>query len=96
MVVTIVFPAWCVKYKSSKMAVHFIQWYIIFGLCIISTVNSSDITNLVFGQLTDGMPAAFGDFNSDELTDVFVLRDNGRTVEIFLAAEEEPLLRQVR
>lgn len=54
---------------------------------------TSDITNLVFGKLTDGMPAAFGDFNSDELTDVFVLRDNGHTVEILLAHEEEPILR---
>lgn len=36
-------------------------------------VCSSDITHLVFGGFTDGMPAAFGDFNSDELTDVFVL-----------------------
>lgn len=34
---------------------------------------ASDITNLVFGKSTDGMPAAFGDFNSDELTDVFVV-----------------------
>lgn len=56
----------------------------------------SDITNQVFGHLTDGMPAAFGDFNSDELTDVFVLRDGGKTLEIFLAAEEEPLLRVAR
>lgn len=34
---------------------------------------ASDITNLVFGKPTDEMPAAFGDFNSDELTDVFVV-----------------------
>jgi len=38
------------------------------------------------------MPAAFGDFNSDELTDVFMLRQDRRTVEIFLAADQEPLL----
>lgn len=65
-------------------------------LCLASVLEASDITNLVFGSLTDGMPAAFGDFNSDELTDVFVLRDGGKTMEIFLAAEEEPLLRVVR
>lgn len=65
-------------------------------LCFANIVNGSDITNQVFGHLTDGMPAAFGDFNSDELTDVFVLRDGGKTMEIFLAAEEEPLLRVVR
>ncbi|KOC62579.1 T-cell immunomodulatory protein [Habropoda laboriosa] len=56
-------------------------------------VNCSDITPAVFGNVLDGMPAAFGDFNSDELTDVFMLRENGTTVEIFLAAEQEPLLR---
>lgn len=54
----------------------------------------SDITNNVFtSSLTSSLPAAFGDFNSDELTDVFVIRNNGRTMEIFLAHEEEPLLR---
>ncbi|CAK9798639.1 T-cell immunomodulatory protein [Anthophora quadrimaculata] len=56
-------------------------------------VRCSDITPAVFGNVLDGMPAAFGDFNSDELTDVFMLRKNGTTVEIFLAAEQEPLLR---
>lgn len=70
--------------------------YFILLCCVWNVSKCSDITNLVFGSLTDGMPAAFGDFNSDELTDVFVLRDNGKTVEIFLAAEEEPLLRLAR
>lgn len=65
-------------------------------LCFAISTQASDITNLVFSHLTDGMPAAFGDFNSDELTDVFVLRDGGKTIEIFLAAEEEPVLRVVR
>ncbi|CAH0555340.1 unnamed protein product [Brassicogethes aeneus] len=59
----------------------------------LNLVNCSDITSLVFGSNTDGMPAAFGDFNSDELTDVFVLLDNGKSVEILLGHEEEPLLR---
>ena len=62
-------------------------------LSVFVSVRTSDITKSVFGPLTDGMPAAFGDFNSDELTDIFVLRDNSTTVEIFLSAEEEPLLR---
>ncbi|KZC06982.1 T-cell immunomodulatory protein [Dufourea novaeangliae] len=62
------------------------------GLAIGAT-RCSDITSPVFGDVLDGMPAAFGDFNSDELTDVFMLRKNGTTVEIFLAAEQEPLLR---
>lgn len=62
--------------------------------CGVVSVQSSDITNNVFSpSLTDSIPSAFGDFNSDELTDMFVIRDKGRTLEIFLADEEEPLLR---
>ncbi|XP_031835789.1 T-cell immunomodulatory protein [Nomia melanderi] len=61
---------------------------------LIGTTRCSDITAAVFGGVLDGMPAAFGDFNSDELTDVFMLRNNGTTVvEIFLASDQEPLLR---
>ncbi|XP_051157224.1 T-cell immunomodulatory protein [Leptopilina boulardi] len=59
----------------------------------LTSINCSDITTAVFGNVLDGMPAAFGDFNSDELTDVFVIRDNGRTVQIMLASDQEPLLR---
>lgn len=63
--------------------------------CFLAIFNSgfaSDITSTVFGSLRDGIPAAFGDFNSDELTDVFVLRNNSKTIEILLATNHEPLL----
>lgn len=70
----------------------FLSTITIFFFVKIILASDSDITYNVFGKLTDGMPAAFGDFNSDELTDIFVLRDNGTTMEIFLSAEEEPLL----
>lgn len=70
-----------------------VVFYVYFS---VYCINCSDITRNVFGKLTDGMPAAFGDFNSDELTDVFVLRDDGKTLEIFLAEEEEPLLRRAQ
>lgn len=63
---------------------------------IICNVQCSDITHLAFGGFTDGMPAAFGDFNSDELTDVFIVLDNNKAVEILLAHEEEPLLRPAK
>lgn len=69
--------------------------YICVTLLSISA-RCSDITHLAFGGFTDGMPAAFGDFNSDELTDVFVLLDGGKTIEILLAHEEEPLLRPAK
>ena len=67
--------------------------YVLLSLAaILSTVSSSDITPAVFGNVLDGMPAAFGDFNSDELTDVFVLRKDRKTLEILLASDQEPLL----
>lgn len=66
---------------------------IISFLSILSTIKCSDISSAVFGNVLDGMPAAFGDFNSDELTDVFVIREKGKLVQIMLAADQEPLLR---
>lgn len=64
-------------------------------LCIftINLTNASDITNLAFENLIDAVPAAYGDFNSDEFTDVFILKDNFKTIDILLASES-PLLRQ--
>lgn len=52
--------------------------------------NCSDITNLAFGSQNNGEPAAFGDFNSDELTDLFIIRDYS-SVEILLGSTKEPL-----
>lgn len=71
-----------------------ITMFILFVLlgALVASSSSSDITSLVFGNVLDGMPAAFGDFNSDELTDLFVLSKDGKTVQIMLASEEEPLL----
>lgn len=54
--------------------------------------SASDITNQVFGSSSDGIIGAFGDFNSDELTDVFVIKNNGRTLEVLLGSDVEPLL----
>lgn len=51
---------------------------------VIALVSSSDITHLAFGGVDDAIPAAYGDFNSDELTDVFVIKDNFKTFQIFL------------
>lgn len=65
-------------------------------LAAIQPTSANDITTQVFGTDRDVLPAAFGDFDSDELTDMFVLRDNGpngMTVEIMLASNEEPLMR---
>ncbi|XP_034243244.1 T-cell immunomodulatory protein [Thrips palmi] len=65
-------------------------------LAVLHPISANDITSQVFGSVRDVLPAAFGDFDSDELTDMFVLRDmgyNGMAVEIMLASNEDPLLR---
>lgn len=59
----------------------------------LAAVGATDITKQVFSNINDGIVAAFGDFNSDEFTDVFILRNDTKTLQILLGAETEPLLR---
>jgi len=66
--------------------------WIVFLISFAPLVTGGNITNSVFGLVTEVMPAAFGDFNSDELTDLFVVRGEPNTVEVMLAREQEPLL----
>ncbi|KAH8404440.1 hypothetical protein KR222_000426 [Zaprionus bogoriensis] len=54
--------------------------------------SASNITNIVFGNIREGVVAAFGDFNSDELTDIFIIRDKRRTLQILFGMYEWPLL----
>lgn len=68
-----------------------LQWL----LCILLVtslvpVRADDATSQMFGDQTDGLPAAFGDFNSDELTDLFVIRNDGKLLEILLGQDKEP------
>ncbi|CAH0380531.1 unnamed protein product [Bemisia tabaci] len=87
--------------KNGILIVGF--WRLFSLVCLISILHcipsaeATDITNAVFGNHIPGLPAAFGDFNSDELTDLFTIRryENGKgsSVEILLASDSEPLLR---
>lgn len=52
----------------------------------------NDMTECSFGKYSEGIIAAFGDFNSDELTDAFLII-NSSSVEVFLAHDKEPFLR---
>lgn len=61
---------------------------------LIISASSKDISVNVFGNDRDGLLAAFGDFNSDELTDVFVTKKNGSVLQILLASDKEPLLKK--
>ncbi|XP_055614455.1 T-cell immunomodulatory protein [Uranotaenia lowii] len=69
--------------------------FLIFPSLIYGRSNGGDIidiTDIVFGSMTDTIPAAYGDFNSDELFDVFVLRNNFRTIQILFGSDDKPLL----
>lgn len=66
---------------KSFLALNFIC-VIIF--IITSKTSATDISEIVFGNIDDAIPAAYGDFNSDELTDVFVLREDFHTIDILL------------
>lgn len=62
-------------------------------LVIVScTASVTDMTENSFGKYNEGVIAAFGDFNSDELTDAFVIT-NSSNIEVFLAHDKEPFLR---
>lgn len=69
----------------------------IISLVLVLTIRkicATDITSQAFGTIGDTIISAFGDFNSDELTDVFIRSTDGRVIEILLASDQEPLLRR--
>lgn len=70
----------------------FNQIFFILSLGVASFTQANDITQKVFGSVKDGVVAAFGDFNSDELTDVFVISNEFTTLQILLGSYTEPLL----
>uniref|UniRef100_A0A146LKX2 T-cell immunomodulatory protein n=1 Tax=Lygus hesperus TaxID=30085 RepID=A0A146LKX2_LYGHE len=61
-------------------------------VCVLHWGHATDITSTVFGKPLEGIPAAFGDFNSDEYPDLFVIKDN--TFEILLGRDSEPLIQK--
>ncbi|NWJ11176.1 TIP protein, partial [Crypturellus undulatus] len=64
------------------------------GLCLLLAVVRAaaalqNVTAQLFGAEAHGALAAFGDFNSDKQTDLFVLR-GGNELLVFLADQKEP------
>lgn len=53
---------------------------LIVSLLLLKYITSSliNLTSDVFGGNTDGIIAAFGDINSDKLTDLFILSNKGK------------------
>jgi len=59
-------------------------------LALGNLIHASNITDKVFADIKEGIVAAFGDFNSDELTDVFVIRDGMKRLQILFGMLLEP------
>ena len=67
-------------------------------LCLywLTSTFCEDITKLVLGlDSLNGYPVAYGDFNSDEMTDVFVVEpdEQGHQLKILFGSDEPPFLR---
>nr|CAG4646136.1 EOG090X03KG [Macrothrix elegans] len=67
---------------------------LLFVLLLSRHSTGLNITGEVFEGDTNGLLAAFGDFNSDKLTDVFVLHNSLHSFSVFLAYSEPPFLRK--
>lgn len=68
-----------------------IPYFFILYINIVHCLFVSDMTETSFGNINEGLIAAFGDFNSDELTDAFII--NASSIEVLLAHDKEPFLR---
>ena len=56
---------------------------------MVGAYDLRDITDSVFGNSDNSfLPAAFGDFNSDKLTDIIVLKKERKSVAVLLASEQ--------
>ncbi|XP_045519291.1 T-cell immunomodulatory protein [Pieris brassicae] len=76
----------------SSFKSHIIMYFVLLAFIFYKEVVSiSDMTENSFGKSNEGLIAAFGDFNSDELTDAFII--NGSSIEVLLAHDKEPFLR---
>ena len=77
----------CYKTRMYRVAVTLTVIFLTGGQCSDLTA----VTQAVFGEdalSKELIPAAFGDFNSDKLTDLIVFDSKGRTVAVLLASEQ--------
>ncbi|XP_014242127.1 T-cell immunomodulatory protein isoform X2 [Cimex lectularius] len=82
--------------KSKRRFHSFAVYLILFLTLVISKAYAGDvnidITQLAFGKERNIQPAAFGDINSDEYPDLFVIKEKN-TVEVLYGGEMEPYFR---
>ena len=67
--------------------------FVTFSCHVMLTCQGSlpDVTYDVFGVSKYGVVAAFGDFNADKLTDIFVLSDSGKSSSALDSVSPSPL-----
>ena len=66
--------------------ISFILYVELISLC---QATSKNVTKEIFGDELNYLPVAFGDFNSDKLTDLLVITSNRKTLFVLLAEGEE-------
>ncbi|KAK7498767.1 hypothetical protein BaRGS_00009859 [Batillaria attramentaria] len=59
-----------------------------FSVLTLCLCSLSDVTPDVFGGSKNGVVSAFGDFNADKLTDIFVLAASGKVLHLLQAEQE--------
>lgn len=60
-------------------------WLSLFGVSCVLGDLISDVTNDVGLSNVEGIIAAYGDFNSDKTTDIFVISNDGKFYYSFLS-----------
>ncbi|XP_052222506.1 T-cell immunomodulatory protein-like isoform X2 [Dreissena polymorpha] len=67
---------------------HILSKILLFNF-ICQYLSLSDVTDKIFGHTPSGYIAAFGDFDADKHTDIFVISDKGSYVSVYLADSEK-------
>ncbi|XP_013787486.1 T-cell immunomodulatory protein-like [Limulus polyphemus] len=100
---------WKESYVQGKEKISIFCHFTLFHINLLSVIMISfyiqpqvnclkDISFDVFQSESDryGILAAYGDFNSDKLTDVFVISNNGKSFEVLISYSIKPFLRRSR
>ncbi|KAG7261332.1 hypothetical protein CRUP_022502 [Coryphaenoides rupestris] len=83
--------------RSQKMTVSRPPLLLLLLLCVVGHFRAAfalqDVTADLFGSENHGTVAAFGDFNSDKQTDIFIIRDQpGLRLELNKTFVDQPLI----
>lgn len=60
--------------------IHMILLLLFTGFALCTPKRLTKVTDTLFTGIEDGIIAAFGDFNVDRLTDIFVITNGGKCI----------------